>query len=127
MSDGPAIPARDNARSAMPTEGFLDRVSEMSIDKLMERLEGTPRVAIQLKNERANISALASKLATGDMRPLLEWLLDMTLRRPMIMPGLGLEGQFYCALREGQNQVVWQILQAVADGRGEVPPSREGM
>lgn len=124
---GPAIPPRYGAREAMPIEGFLESTAKISLDDMLERLEGTPGVALDLQRSREQIAAIACKLLEPELLPLLEWLCDISLRRPMVLPGLGAEGQLYCALREGQNQIVFQLLQAIAEGREEAGPHREGM
>lgn len=124
---GPAIPARYGAREAQPLEGFLESTQKIALDDLLERLEGTSGVAHDLKRSREQVSAIARKLLDPELRPLLEWLCDISVRRPMILPGLGAEGPLYCALREGQNQIVFQLLAAIAEGREEAGPRREGM
>jgi hypothetical protein len=124
---GPALPPRYGGREAMPVKGFLDRTEDVLLDELLEKLEGTPGVAHELKRSREQITAIARKLLEPELLPLLEWLCDISLRRPMVLPGLGQEATLYCALREGQNQIVFQLLQAIAEGREETGPRREGM
>jgi hypothetical protein len=123
---GPAIPARYGMRETMPLESFLDRTAKIDLDDLAEQLEGTPAVAKELSRSREQVAALAAKLMDSEYRPVVEWLIDISLRRPTFMPGLGHEGQLYAAYREGGNAVVWQLIQAIAQGREEMPPQREG-
>jgi len=94
---------------------------------MLGRLDGAAGVSRDLAAERAQIAALAARLIEPPMRPLLEWLCDMTLRRPIFLFGLREESLAYVASREGENRVVWQLLLAIAEGRGETPPPREGV
>ncbi len=116
------------AREAMPLDGFLDQTARLNLDALMDKLGGTPGVARELSAARKQVAACAAAMAASDDgRVVLEFLLDATLRRPVFLPGLGPEALVYAAHREGQNAVVWQLLQAIAEGRGETPPNREGV
>lgn len=117
-----------DARAAMPAGSFLDRIGQIGLDDLMARVEGSPAVARELAQARSQIAACAAHVfATDEGRVVLEFLFDATLRRPVFLPGLGPEGLVYAAHREGQNAIVWQIVQAIAEGRAEIPPNREGV
>ena len=126
MSERP--PASLDGRAAMPASSFLDQVGKIGLDDLLARVEGSPAVTRELTRARRQIAACAAQVfATDEGRVVLEFLFDATLRRPVFMPGLGPEGLVYAAHREGQNAVVWQIVQAIAEGRCEIPPNREGV
>jgi len=126
---GPAIPPRASygPREAMPADGFLDSIGKFDLDKLGFHLEGAAGVALEMRREREQIAALAARMFAGEFRPVVEWLIDITLRRPVFMPGLGPDALTYVAHREGGNAVAWQLLQAIAEGRQEQPPAREGL
>lgn len=115
------------ARAAMPFDGFLEQTLKVNLDTLIGGLDGNGGVARDLALEREQIARLAARLLDPEFRPLLEWLCDITLRRPLVLPGLNHEGLIYAARREGGNAVVWQLLQAIAQGRGEKMPPREGV
>jgi hypothetical protein len=122
-----AIPAHLDARRAMPADDFLAQIGLMNLDGHMDgREQAGGSYARHLETERAQIAALAARFYQSEFRPLLEWMLDASLRRPVFMPGLNAEGVAYCAHREGQNSIVWQLVQAIAEGRKETPPAREG-
>lgn len=128
MSGGEERPAASfGPRQAQPLDDFLSRVSSMSLDSMLGRLDGAAGVSRDLAAERAQIAALAARLLSPDMRPLLEWLCDMTLRRPIFLFGLREDALAWAASREGENRVVWQLLLAIAEGRAEAPPPREGV
>lgn len=119
-----AIPARLDGRAAAPVESFLAQTAHVDLDALLGG--GFGAAATEANADRQQVIALAARLAEAEFKPLLEWLLDASLRRPVHLPGFGPEATAYCALREGQNQIVWLLLQAIAEGRGELPPYREG-
>lgn len=129
----PAIPASLGARQAVPTDLLEQALSDIDIDAMLEQLSGrldtrgrSDFVEHQAE-ERARIARLAADFASSaHYRPLFEWLLDITLRRPISVWGLGDDRYEYVDRREGGNAVMWQLLAAVAEGRGEEPPSVEG-
>lgn len=126
MSERP--PASLDARAAMPAQGFLDQIGKIGLDDLLARVEGSPAVTRDLVRAREQAAACAAQVfATDEGKVVLEFLLDATLRRPLFLPGLGPEGLVYAAHREGQNSIVWQLVQAIAIGRRETPPNREGV
>lgn len=124
MSDGPAI---FGARRAMPVEDILDRASSPSLDEMLRRVGGIGPLEQEVVRDREQVAALAATLLEPGMRPLIEWLCDITLRKPIFMPNLGPEGVAYCAWREGQNQIVYQLLRAAAEGRSQTIEPRDGM
>jgi hypothetical protein len=64
-------------------------------------------------------------LTDAELRPLLEILTDMTLRRPTVL-GFTPEAQLLAHQREGRNQIVMQIYRLIAQAKGELEPQREG-
>lgn len=129
----PAIPASLGARQAVPTDLLERAVSDIDLDAMLEQLSGrldtSGRAAFveQQTEERAKVARLAAEFASSKhYRPLFEWLLDITLRRPVSIWGLGEDRYEYVERREGGNAVMWQLLAAVAEGRGEEPPIVEG-
>lgn len=123
-------PATFDAHAAMPGEAFLKALEGIDLDAQLARMDamlgGKPGHAAQAA--RQQIAAQAAKLWTDpDYSAFIEWLLDSTLRRPMFLPQLGNQGAAYCAWRDGENSIIWKILQAVAEGRNEAMPSREGV
>lgn len=127
----PATPnASYGARHAMPIDQYISQIGK--VDEFLEGLfpgasdEEIREAAEQVKR----IHATAARLfATADGRELLEWLCDLTLRRskfivaPGMSPGVGYA---LAALQEGKQQVVWMLICAIAMGRSERPPTREG-
>ncbi|MCW2317471.1 hypothetical protein M2322_003030 [Rhodoblastus acidophilus] len=125
---GPAIPPRYGARQAMPLQGFLDQTEGVDLDAILGKLEGTPAVSNELALERERVAKLAAAwAATPEGAAILEFLADVSVRRPVFLPGLGAEAVAYVAHREGQNNLFWQLVQLIAIGRDETPPAREGM
>ena len=129
----PAIPASFGARQAMPTDLLEKALSDIDLDKMVEqlsgRLDGRGQTAFAEKaaEDRSRVAALAAEFAGSDhFRPLFDWMLDITIRRPVSIWGLGDQRQEYVDRREGGNAVMWQFLAAVAEGRGEEPPAVEG-
>lgn len=132
-----AIPERPrfDARAAMPAGDFLDQVNRISIDDLMASREtGQPAgsdknagVASELAARREQVALLAADLIVDPKyAPLVEWMLDISLRRVRFTPGMTMEGAaLFAAYREGLDNMMWQFLAAVAAGRGEPPPYRE--
>jgi hypothetical protein len=128
---GPAVShvaARFGDRAAMPAKGFLENTERIQIDALQESYEKAQGLALHLRRSREQVLAIAPKLLEPELAPLLEWILDITLRRPNFLPlGAGAEQiAIHAAYREGANGLAWQLLQAIAEGREEVLPHREG-
>jgi hypothetical protein len=124
----PAIPARFGAREAQPLEGFLASTKQFDLDKLLERADqfGTVAIEKELAAARAQVAAQWREIAEK-YPAAIEWLCDISLRRPVHLPMLGAEGQLYAAHRDGANALAWQIIQAIAEGRDQPPPMREGI
>lgn len=122
-----AIPERATlgAREAMPMRSFLDQVEGMSLDNLDAAAGQAGRVADADRQQAAALWAEICRVYPD----AIEWLLDQTLRRPNTLPHHAtIETVALAATaREGENRVVWWILQAIANGRKEPPPYREGV
>lgn len=128
----PAIPASFGARQAVPTDLLENALRDIDIDAMLEQLSGRldtrgrSDFVEQQSEARARIAALAAEFAASThYKPLWEWMLDITLRRPVSIWGLGDDRFEYVERREGGNAVMWQIIAAVAEGRGEMPPNVE--
>jgi hypothetical protein len=125
----PAIPASYGARQAQPLDDILDQVGAVSLDAMLEQLRGGVdrrgswgEEFTERAEGAAKAAAAVAKSRAG--RELLEYLADVSVRRPMFVldrPN-GLE---FAAFREGQNALFYTLLALVAAGRQETPPVRE--
>ncbi len=129
----PAVPLSTSLRRITTPDVLEASLAEVDLDAMLRQLSGRLDPARQEAfvtaetAARAQVAELAKRLFDDPVyRPLVEWLLDITLRRPVSIWGLGEAGREYVDRREGANSVVWQLLQAVAEGREEPPPIREG-
>lgn len=127
MSDQVVIPASHGPREILPAEHFaanpwadmaLGGAKPSDIAEAFERLTAEQREAAQ----RAALKIYEDPT----LRPFLEYLTDITLRRPVVL-GIGKEAMALAHQREGANRVVWLAYQMIAMARGEMPPYREGM
>lgn len=87
-----------------------------------------------MERQRATMQARAAELAAPFLSPAgklaLEILIKATLLRPLVKPaeGYSLEQQaMYAMRREGQNEIVQTILNAVAAVEGDETQSERGM
>lgn len=134
MSNGkPYVPPEYSARTAMPIEGAGGFVNQA--DQLLKDLFGGDpeqlRAALKAQQDvnQGIKEACARVAATPDGQAMLEWLCDATLRRPTFLALVDLDPMRCFAhgvFREGQNAVVFLLLKAIAEGRQEPPPQREG-
>ncbi len=73
--------------------------------------------------------AMSRMLDSDDGKTVMEWLLDKTLRRASWAYQLGMDPMQVAmqgVMREGQNAVVYMMLQAAARGREQQPePPRD--
>jgi len=118
-------------RDAMPVDNYLG-----SADELVRQLFGAPSEEQQKALEEQHLADLAVAQAaarvfsTDDGRLVLEHLLDVTLRRPTFIAHANLDpmrAYAHGVMREGQNQIVFVLLQAIARGRQQDLPQREGL
>jgi len=127
----PAVPpASFGPREAMPIDGFVSQIGK--VDEFLDSLfpgatdDEIKEAAEQLKQMHATAARV---FATEDGRELVEWLCDLTLRQPSFIvapnvdPGVGYA---LCGRREGENKIVWMLICAIASGRSQKPPAREG-
>jgi hypothetical protein len=130
---GPAIPASLGLRQAVPLASLAAQAAG-DVERLVSELFPQPAEAREALEQMrlaslAEMQAISRVASSDDGKVMLEWLLDQTLRRPVYIGRLGFdamqafgEGRF----REGKNAIVHQLLVAIAIGRGEQPPFREG-
>lgn len=128
MSDArPAIPdAAFGAAQAQSIDAYMAQIGAIDLDALNQTLDGVEAARAEAARQREQATALAARLLEPAFRPLLDALLDASLRRPMLVPGLGPERLAYLERREGANALMWMLLSWAAEGRGERPPYREG-
>lgn len=131
---GPAIPASLGLRQAASIAA-MQQFAEGDVERLVGELFPLSAEARALLEQMrladlAIMQAIARVASSDDGKVMLEWLFDQTLRKPVYVGGLGHdamqaygEGRF----REGKNAIVHLLLVAIATGRGEQPPYREGM
>jgi len=70
-------------------------------------------------------AAAAAVMATPEGRELVEYLADITVRRPLFVLGMP-DPLLYAATREGQNGLFFTLLKLIAMGRQEQSHVREG-
>lgn len=82
----------------------------------------------QLAAERQALAGAAARLAeTPDGRALLDWIVSRTLARVSFLVTWGLPADQVAlmgAKREGANELAFEIVRLVAEGRGETLPPR---
>ncbi len=129
MSDArPVIPdAAFGASQAQPLDAFMAHIEAIDLDALNTGLDGAQAMQAADARRREHVTALAARLLQPEFRPLVDALLDVSLRRPMLVPGLGRERLSFLERREGANILMWTLLCWAAEGRGERPPYREGL
>lgn len=128
---GPAVPGGFGPREAMPMDNFMSGAFDVLNGLFDEgkRKDLPPAMQEILEADKRVAEAAARFAATEDGRVILEWLCDQTLRRPTFFSHLGLDPmQAYAhgCFREGANAIVFSLLKAIATGRQEHPPHREG-
>lgn len=125
---GPVVPASYDDRKAVNLDDLLDKSSapgwdffEKLLGKDQDRF-GSPPLDARSQDAAA---AAARIFATDDGAALLEFLADVSVRRPVFILGMP-DPVAYGAMREGQNALFFTLLKLIATGRGEQPPVREG-
>lgn len=122
-----AIPPDFGAREILPAENYV-----ADAWKALEITGGPPSAIAKAYDEakRAQyhraVVAANRLISDPELRPLIEYLTDMTLRRPVAL-GLTREDWLLAQRREGANGVVWTLYQLIAEARGQMPPPREGL
>jgi hypothetical protein len=115
-------------RQAQPIDDMLIRADKLLGDMDMELKPPSPRSAMTEEDRRV-AQAAAMIAATNEGMLVLEYLADMTVRRPVFVAHTNLEPMRAYALgcqREGQNQIFFTLLAMIQRGREETPESREG-
>lgn len=125
---GPAIPPSYAAREAQPLDAMMEQALGVGWDFFDQQdpkdKRGTPAERVV---ERAGDAALAAAavMATPEGRRLVEYLADITVRRPNFVLGMP-DPLVYAAFREGQNGLFFALLKLIAVGRQEQTNVREG-
>ena len=124
---------RFGPREAMPLDQFINEAGSI-IDELFPKTgdsdEFARLVKVQTEEIRRVRAAAARIFDTEDGRLVLEALCDSTLRRPTFITHVNMpadRGYAFGCFREGMNAAVFAILRAIAEGRDEPPPQREGL
>jgi hypothetical protein len=111
-------------REAQPFDDLLTRSETIDLDQLERILD--PQGAMQLDTQLTDIAPIALAIAmSADGRKFLEWLCDVTIRRPVFTVGMNIEqGALYAASREGQNTTVHLIIKAIRRGQDKVEEAK---
>lgn len=123
-------------REALSLDQLMERAGLTgwpSLDKLLDPRAEMPPDALE-KGARAIAPILAAFAATAEGREILEWLADITVRRPHYVHGMTMEqAAMYAAGREGQDGVLFTVLKTIATGEAmaaeggdRVPLKRRG-
>lgn len=119
----PALTDLEGAMTAI-AEGRFDDFDRMQRDQLREVAEARRHDAA----ERAALAAAAARMAASDDgRLILDWLCARTLGRITFFAQGGMTMEQVAVpglIREGMNQLVFELLRLVAEGRGETLPPR---
>jgi hypothetical protein len=106
-------------RKMMSIEAMIDQAGAIELPGFMNVLmDPEPEAKSQKELEQEALSkAIFRVFQTDDGRALFEWLLDNTLRKPLVFPSI-VDNQekhypMACA-REGMNALVMLILQQIA-------------
>lgn len=124
----PAIPASYGEREAVSLESLMDKASAPGWEFFAELLGAkNDKLGKPPADERSEDAARAAArmFKTPDGKILVEYLADMSVRRPVFTFGMP-DAHLYGAMREGQNALFFTLLKLIAAGRGEAPPVREG-
>lgn len=112
-------------------DSALDRAMSMGWDFFDSPAQADATEAKRL-NESANRTAetaAALYAASPEFRLILEWMLDVTLRRAAFIARLGLpmdHAYGYGCFREGQNAMTAAVLKLIAIGiKGRAPRARD--
>jgi hypothetical protein len=126
MTDGVAIPPSYGPREILPAEHYAGNAwGALKLDGGQPNEIALAYEKMLVDQRDAAMRAALKLIEDPGMRPLLEFLTDITLRRPVVL-GLTKEARLLAHEREGANRVVWLIYQMIAQARGEMPPYREG-
>lgn len=121
-----AIPPDFGPREIMPADSFAASPWDaLKIDDAKPDEIGKAYHDMVVADRAAAVRAAERLIADPELRPLLEALTDITLRRPTVL-GYGPHAMELAREREGANRIVWLIYQMIAEARGQMPPPREG-
>jgi hypothetical protein len=121
-----AIPPDHGPRQILPAETYLARpwdALQLDAGKVSETALAYERMTAEQRE--AAVRAAIRIFEDPALRPLIEFLTDITLRRPTVL-GLSPEALLLAHEREGANRIVWLIYAMIAEARGQMPPYREG-
>ncbi len=124
-------PTSFGPREAQPIDNMLSQLAANGWDFFGDKLNGPDVTAArawsqQLENDAIQrASDAAAIFGTVEGWRVLEWLCDITVRRPIWIMNVS-EPLSYAAMREGQNAIVYTLLRLIAEGRKEQPPQRQG-
>jgi hypothetical protein len=115
-------------REAQPVDDIMSRVDKVLGDMGLELTPPSARSAMTEDDKRV-AQAAAAIAATHEGQIVLEYLADITVRRPVYLAHMNLDPMRAYALgcqREGQNQIFFTLLAMIQRGRDEDPEMREG-
>jgi hypothetical protein len=124
---GPAIPPSYGARQAQPLDTMLEQAAggwSFFDPQDAKEKRGTWHEAIEERAAQAALDA-AAVMETKAGRALVEYLADISVRRPTFVLGMP-DPLTYAAFREGQNGLFFALLRLIATGRQESAAVREG-
>ena len=121
-------------REAQPLSGLQAFAAAQGWDFFGDKLNGPDVEARSASTAALEADAVelgkdaAALFETRQGRAVLEWLCDVTVRRPAWFFGLPRDqADLYMAMREGQNGLLFTLLKLIASGREEKPPQRQGV
>lgn len=129
MNDRPA--PSFGPREAQPLDLLTRHAVAQGWDFFADKLTGPDVDAarastVELEADAIHLAADAHLIfSTIEGKRVLEWLCDITVRRPTWFFGVP-DPQLYCAMREGQNGVLFSLLKLLASAERAPPPHREG-
>lgn len=119
---------RYGRREAQPLDDIMARADKVLADMGLELTPPTARSAMTEDDKRV-AQAAATIASTASGLVLIEYLADITVRRPVYLAHMNLDPMRAYALgcqREGQNQLFFTLLAMIQRGRDEDPDMREG-
>jgi trimethylamine:corrinoid methyltransferase-like protein len=118
---------RYGRREAQPVDDIMSRVDKVLGEMGLELTPPSARSAMTEYDKR--VAQAAAKIATPEGLVLLEYLADISVRRPVYMAHMNLDPMRAYAIgcqREGQNQLFFTLLAMIQRGREENLEMREG-
>lgn len=117
-------------REAQPVANMMEQAQAEGWDFFNAKLGAdVNRTRASTESAEGDIAQLAHDarllFETEQGRRVLEWLADISVRRPIWFMGAP-DALQYVAMREGQNGLFFTLLKLIAAGREEKPPQREG-